>query len=236
MNKFYRLKIVLLVAVLLVFKQNVSIAQTEPTHWANDGYQYFVAQGGEIVELDTRDDSKKTIIVSNKMLTPEGKATIGVKRFAFSADNKKVLINTNTKRVWRYDTRGDYWVYDLSTKTLTQIGKDRPASSLMFAKLSPDGTKAAYVSEHNVYVETLGSSAVKQVTTDGTKKLINGTFDWVYEEEFDCRDGFRWSPDSKAIAYWQIDASKIKVGGAGGWPWVFAGDGRDYDEPGPAAV
>ncbi|RKR81626.1 dipeptidyl-peptidase-4 [Mucilaginibacter gracilis] len=209
-NKFYQLKITLLVAVLLLFKYNAILAQGNATHWAADGYQYFVARGGEIIELDTRDDAKKTVIVSAGMLKPAGKPAIGVKRFAFSTDGKEVLINTNTKRVWRYDTRGDYWVYNLETKTLTQLGKARPASSLMFAKLSPDGTRAAYVSEHNIYVETLSTGAVKQVTTDGTTKLINGTFDWVYEEEFDCRDGFRWSPDSKAIAYWQIDARKIK--------------------------
>ena len=98
----------------------------------------------------------------------------------------------------------------MAAKTLKQIGKERPASSLLFAKLSPDGTKAAYVSEHNIYVEDLSGGAVKQLTFDGTKKLINGTFDWAYEEEFDDRDGFRWSPDSRALAYWQIDASKIK--------------------------
>ena len=98
----------------------------------------------------------------------------------------------------------------MGTKTLSQLGTARSASSLMFAKLSPDGTKAAYVSEHNIYMEDLASGAEKQLTTDGTKRLINGTFDWVYEEEFDCRDGFRWSPDSHAIAYWQIDANKIK--------------------------
>jgi len=128
-----------------------------------------------------------------------------------SEDNKKVLINTNTKKVWRYDTRGDYWVYDSNTKKLWQLGKNLPASSLMFAKFSPDGSKAAYVSGHNIYMEDLADGSVKQLTTDGTQKLINGTFDWAYEEEFGCRDGFRWSPDSKSIAYWQLDASKIKT-------------------------
>jgi dipeptidyl-peptidase-4 len=211
MNKIYQVKLIVLLVGLLLFKQTAVHAQASNTQWAADGYQYYVAQSGEIVELDSRDDAKRTVILSKAMLTPAGaQGPIAIRRFSFSSDGKKILINNNTKRVWRYDTRGDYWVYDLEAKTLTQIGKARPASSLMFAKLSPDGTKAAYVSEHNVYVETLGTGAVKQVTADGTKRLINGTFDWVYEEEFDCRDGFRWSPDSKAIAYWQIDATKIK--------------------------
>lgn len=136
---------------------------------------------------------------------------MNIKNFAFSADGKKLLIFTNTKRVWRYNTRGDYWVLDLSSRQLKQLGKDRPASTLMFAKLSPDGTKAAYVSEHNIYLEDLvGGQSTCLTTTNGTRKLINGTFDWVYEEELDCRDGFRWSPDGQHIAYWQLDANQIR--------------------------
>lgn len=195
--------------LLLICLQQTN-AQRSKTHWAADGYQYYRAQGNEIVELDTRDASKKTVLVTKEMLTTAGQPALSVANFFLSDDGQKVLIFTNTKRVWRYNTRGDYWVYDLTAKTLKQIGKDKPASSLMFAKLSPDGSKAGYVSEHNIYAEDLATGNVKQLTFDGTKKLINGTFDWAYEEEFDCRDGFRWSPDSKAIAYWQIDATKIK--------------------------
>ena len=80
----------------------------------------------------------------------------------------------------------------------------------MFAKFSPDGKSVAYVSGNNIYKEDIATSDIKPLTTDGTITLINGTFDWVYEEEFACRDGFRWSPDSKKIAYWQIDAGNIK--------------------------
>ncbi len=116
---------------------------------------------------------------------------------------------TNSKRVWRYHTRGDYWLFNTADSSLQQLGKSLPSSSLMFAKFSPDGTKAAYVSKHNIYVEDLATGTVTQLTHDGTDRLINGTFDWVYEEELDCRDGFRWSPDSKSIAYWKIDATKI---------------------------
>ncbi|WP_258048984.1 S9 family peptidase [Hymenobacter sp. NBH84] len=197
-------------AVLFFTGATATLAQVGPgTQWTKDGYGYMRAQDGEIVQLDLRDPAKKVTLVSKQMLTPAGQqAPIGVRRFAFSDNGQKVLINTNTKKVWRYDTRGDYWVYDQASKTLKQVGKDKPASSLMFAKFSPDGSKVAYVSGHNVYVEDIASGTSKALTTDGTDKLINGTFDWVYEEELDCRDGFRWAPDGQHIAYWQLDARK----------------------------
>ncbi|MBW4888373.1 DPP IV N-terminal domain-containing protein [Mucilaginibacter sp. HMF5004] len=205
---FYRLKASLF-AIILLTATNTAIAQYgNETQWSKDGFHYYSADAGQIVETDARDGSSK-IIVSQQVLSPAGKPAIGVTRFAFADDGNSVLINTNTQKVWRYDTRGDYWVYNLATKSLKQVGKKRPASSLMFAKFSPDGKKVAYVSGHNIYVENLATGAAQQLTKDGSAKLINGTFDWVYEEEFDCRDGFRWSADGRSIAYWQIDARKI---------------------------
>ena len=79
----------------------------------------------------------------------------------------------------------------------------------MFAKFSPDGGRVAYVREHNLYVEDLADGAHHPAhAATARARIINGTFDWVYEEELDLRDGFRWSPDGRRIAYWQLDASR----------------------------
>ncbi len=174
--------------------------------WTKEGNAYFQNENGSIVKHSLPTD-ERTVIVDNQQLVPSGKsAPLSIRKFIFSPDEKKTLIYTNTKKVWRYDTRGDYWLYDITGGFLTQLGKGLAASSLMFAKFSPDGTKVAYVSDYNLYVEDIASGNITKLTQGGSRKLINGTFDWAYEEEFACRDGFRWSPDSKQIAYWQINA------------------------------
>lgn len=202
-------KILCLYATLVALGATAQPGQS--SKWTKDGNGYYSAEQQAIVKFDLI-TQQANIIVSKDLLTPKGSTTpLAVKGFSFTDDQKKLLIFTNTKRVWRYETRGDYWVLDLGTKALKKLGASLPESSLMFAKISPDGKKAAYVSKNNVYVEDLATGKPKVLTsTNGTKKLINGTFDWVYEEEFGCRDGFRWSPDSKTIAYWQIDANTIR--------------------------
>ena len=201
----------LLVVIICFITHSVVHSQSSAIIWTADGNGYYRNESGDIV-LYELPDNRKTVVVSKDKLIPTGETSpVAPRSFSFSDDGNKVLIYTNSKRVWRLQTRGDYWVLNRRSGTFRKLGKNRPASSLMFAKFSPDGSKVAYVSERNLYVEDLSTNIVKQLTsTNGTKKLINGTFDWVYEEEFYCRDGFRWSPDSKAIAYWQIDANRIR--------------------------
>lgn len=179
-------------------------------NWTNDGDSYYKLEKNQLLIYTLPNHDAKTVITIDQ-LTPAGTSEpLNVAHFSFSVDQQKVLLFTNTKKVWRLNTKGDYWVFNFKTNTLRQIGKSLPPSSLMFAKFSPDGNNIAYVSNNNIYVEEDTSGDIKPLTTNGTVSLINGTFDWAYEEEFACRDGFRWSPDSKSIAYWQIDASDIK--------------------------
>ncbi len=195
--------------ILLILLVQAS-AMAQNLRWGQDGNSYYKIEGNEINRY-TLPANTKTTFITKAMLTPVGYTTsLPVRSYSLSKDQTKILIFTNTKKVWRLDTRGDYWVLDLKTKSLKQIGENKPESSLMFAKLSPDGTMAAYVSEQNIYVEDLASGKSKPLTKDGNRKLINGTFDWAYEEELDCRDGFQWSPDGQHISYWQIDATQIR--------------------------
>lgn len=179
-------------------------------NWSKNGDSYYEIEDNQLVSYTLPNHDLKTIL-TREQLTPEAQSEpIKISHFNFSEDGRKVLLFTNTKKVWRLRTKGDYWIFDFTSNTLKKIGGDLPPSSLMFAKFSPDGEKIAYVSENNIYSQNLATGSVQRLTFDGTVSIINGTFDWAYEEEFACRDGFRWSPDSKSIAYWQIDASAIK--------------------------
>lgn len=185
-------------------------AQQQGIKWTADGLAYTKVKDGNIIKVDPKTETE-TILVKKEQLTPAGASkSLWPQSYAYSSDNSRVLIFTNTAKVWRYKTRGDYWVLNLANSELHQVGKTAPSQSLMFAKFSPDGKQVAYVSEHNLFAEDASSGISRRLTNDGSRKMINGTFDWVYEEEFGCRDGFRWSPDSKQIAFWQVDATKIR--------------------------
>jgi len=151
------------------------------------------------------------VLVPSTWLTPNGaSAPLDVEDYFWSPDHKRLLIFTASERVWRENTRGDYWVLDLASRQLRKLGGDAPKSTLMFAKFSPDGGRVAYVRQNDLYVEDAANGAITRLTRDGSRTIINGTFDWVYEEELNLRDGFRWSADGKSIAYWQLDASGVK--------------------------
>jgi Dipeptidyl aminopeptidases/acylaminoacyl-peptidases len=198
------------IVLALLFFQCLYVFSQGGVKWSANDDSYFRMENDEVVQYSLPENKSK-VIISKQQLTPkDSQQPLKISFYSFSPDKQKVLLFTNTTRVWRLRTKGDYWILDLKNNSLSQLGKSLPASSLMFAKFSPDGKSVAYVSNNNLYAEELASSQIKQLTSDGTVTLINGTFDWAYEEEFYCRDGFRWSPDSKSIAYWQLDASKTK--------------------------
>ena len=107
-------------------------------------------------------------------------------------------------------SRGDYVYVNRGAQQGVKLGGDAPPASLMHAKFSPDGSRVAYVRSNNIYVEYLREHRIKRLTGSTSADLINGTFDWVYEEEFSLRDGFRWSPDGNSIAYWQLDTTGVR--------------------------
>ncbi|MEM7575297.1 MAG: DPP IV N-terminal domain-containing protein [Bacteroidota bacterium] len=184
--------------------------------WVNDGEGFVTIERSESM-APARDlvyyrssDLGKSIFVSAEALSTEN-GPLSIESFSLSPDRSKVLIFTNSSRVWRSNTKGDFWIYDLSSQRLQQLGVDFPTSSLMFAKFSQDNRFVCYVHQFNIYQEDFRSGEIRQLTTDGDGGIINGTFDWVYEEEFGKRDGFSISPDDEHIAFWRLDATDTGV-------------------------
>lgn len=186
-----------------------------PTRWLNDSVYTAVESAGDsgtqIVRIDAT-SGRKAVLVSAALLTPPGQqAPLQVEDYFWSADHRRLLVFTNSARVWRENTRGDFWVLHLRDSTLRKLGgTDAEPSTLQFAKFSPDGRRVAYVRGNNIYVESVDNGTIVPLTRDGSRTTINGTFDWVYEEELGMRDGFRWSPDGRHIAYWQLDATGVR--------------------------
>ncbi|MEL6253961.1 MAG: DPP IV N-terminal domain-containing protein [Bacteroidota bacterium] len=161
----------------------------------------------DIIKYDTQSGDAETWVSAKDLIPAGSDRPLRIAAYKGLANESQVLIFTNTRRVWRTNTRGDYWVFNRESKELRKLGGDLPESSLMFSKFAPDGKSVAYVSGNNLYLESWENKEVNALTKDGSRNIINGTFDWVYEEEFFCQDGFRWSPDSRKIAYWQLDAA-----------------------------
>jgi dipeptidyl-peptidase 4 len=188
-----------------------------PARWLDGGEAYTTvepsaAQKGtlDIVRYDTATGTRG-ILVSASALIPAGEqAALRIENYEWSAGMKRLLVFTNTRQVWRDKTQGDYWVIDRETHALRKLGGHAAASSLLFAKFSPDGSKVAYVRANNIYLEDLQTGRITPLTADGSETTINGTADWVYEEELKVRDGFRWSPDGRKIAYWQFDTRGVE--------------------------
>jgi dipeptidyl-peptidase-4 len=190
-----------------------------PARWLADGTAYTTLEdadsdgGQNLVRYDSERGGRQVLIVARQFIPPGDSVPLRVEDYSWSPNNGTLLIFTNTKPVWRLNTRGDYWILERATGKLRKLGgPDAKPSTLMFAKFSPDGGRVAYVRENNLYVEDLASGSVTPLTTDGSRTLINGTFDWVYEEELMnyYADGWRWSPDGRSIAYWQLNADQVR--------------------------
>jgi dipeptidyl-peptidase-4 len=188
-----------------------------PARWIENGTAYTTVEKSaampdafDIVRYETATGTR-SVYISARQLVPSGASeALDFDDYAWSADGTLLLLFTNTQRVWRQNTRGDYWVLDRKAGALKKLGGPNAApSTLMYAKFSPAGDRVAYVRQGNVYVERLSDGAITALTSDADSLHVNGMTDWVYEEEFDLRDAFRWSPDGSKIAYWRFDMTGV---------------------------
>lgn len=184
--------------------------------WDDEQDKFWVWQtkdaGRCLYLVDPLSDDEELVISADDITPPGESSPLRVESYEWSPNRDKLLLFTNSERVWRYRTRGDYWVLDRSSRELRKLGgSDGAPSSLMFAKFSPDGNNVAYVRDQQVYEESLLDNSIRAVTQAHSEKIINGTFDWVYEEELSARDGFRYSKDGGSLAYWSLDTTGVRT-------------------------
>ncbi len=173
-------------------------------NWMNDGKFYSAQEGNDIVKYDVTTGQKVATIVSGADLSP----AIDFVAYEFSADEKQILFMTSFEPIYRRSFKANYFVYDLTTKQLKQLSKGGKQS---YATFSPDGSKVAFCRENNLFFVDLQNNKETQITTDGKWNfIINGSSDWVYEEEFGFAKAFFWSPDGQKIAFYTFDESKVK--------------------------
>src|SRR5690606_23630109 len=125
------------------------------------------------------------------------------------ADEKKLMIAYENEAIYRRSSKAYHYAFDLQTKKITPISKKE--GKQLYATFSPDGTKAAFVRDNNLFVTDLASGEETQITQDGKhNEIINGGADWVYEEEFSFAQAFFWSPDGNKIAFYRFDETEVR--------------------------
>ncbi len=165
--------------------------------------------GEELWRVEAETGTREKLISAAELIPAGSSEPLQIEGHTFSADGRRLLIFTESQQVWRARTQGRYYVFDFPTRRLIPVSDEDGWQ--MFAKLSPDARQVAFVRDHDLYVTDLSSGEERRLTFDGSDTIINGTTDWVYEEELNLRNAFRWSPDGSRIAYWQLDQSPVRM-------------------------
>lgn len=191
-----------------------------------DGEHYCTMSRTGIAKYNyaTGEKVEDVCLFNTPQMSKKAKPLPPMESYEFSQDEQKILLSAGFEPLYRHSGVSDYYIYDVKEKTFTKIsnnGKQR------LTTLSPDGTKVAFVRDNNLYWMDLATLEEHAITTDGkVNEIINGTTDWVYEEEFAITKGFQWSPDSKKIAYMRFDESKVKEYNMQMWGALYPEDYR----------
>lgn len=222
----HRLKLLLLLMTVHVFataqekitiedifqKGTFSQRSVYGIRWMNDGQFYTSRDGNDIVKNDVTTGEQVEVIVNGDDLHPK----ISWNDYSFSSDESKILFMTERESIYRRSYKAEFYIYDRASKELTKLSEGGKQS---YATFSPDGSKVGFTRDNNLFYTNLSDMKEVQITNDGKwNHIINGSTDWVYEEEFSITKAFFWSPDSKKIAFCTFDESHVKEYNMQLWP------------------
>lgn len=202
-------------------------------NWTNDGQSYTALKEGKIYKYSVVDPNKSEVLFDQSLFaTAEGKK-ITMQEFSLSKDEQKILIATEIEPIYRRSSKEINYIFDIKTKKLSLLSK---GGKQMHATLSPDGNFVAFSRDNNMFVVNVATGSEKAVTNSGKiNAIIHGVCDWVYEEEFSFSQAFQWSPDSKKIAYYTFDETKVPEYNMQMWGTLYPKDYRfKYPKAGEA--
>ena len=198
--------------------------QVRSINWMKDGSFYSALENGRIVKHQVTDGAAVETLFDEGVSVENLGQKITIADYTLSSNEQKILIETDPEQIYRRSSRAENFVYDIKTKKLTKLSAGGKQS---FATFSPDGTKIAFVRQNNLFMVDLNTMSERQITTDGKwNNIINGMCDWVYEEEFSFAKAFFWSPDSRKIAFYTFDESKVPEYNMQMWGKLYPTDYR----------
>lgn len=200
-----------------IFEKNIfNPDSVSNIQWLEDGSGFFFSMPNkeneniktlDIYKHDVQTGTETRVLSGNDFIL-NGEILV-IADYIFSSDLSRLLLTGKTKEIWRHSFYSSYYIYDSTSKKITALADG--ADNLINARLSPNGLYVAYTQNHNLFVTDLITMETKPLTQDGSDNILNGVFDWVYEEEIENRVGFKWSPDSTQIAFWRTDQTRVKT-------------------------
>mgnify|MGYP002639695728 CR=1 FL=1 len=173
-----------------------------------DGEHYCQMTRTGVEEYSYSTGEKTRMIIDKSKLYLADSVKLNYDSYEFSPNEELVLLSTEKEAIYRHSSKSNFYIYSLKDQSLTPLS---PNGKQRLASFSPTGKKVAFVRDNNLFIVDLSNMTEKQITNDGKfESIINGTTDWVYEEEFSFTRAFFWSPDGNYIAYYKFDESKVK--------------------------
>ncbi|HBX67349.1 MAG TPA: S9 family peptidase, partial [Balneolaceae bacterium] len=204
-----------------IFDGTFSPNGVQNVRWMNDGEFYTATQDNQIIRFNIVNGNERVLFNGNDFTDAEGNV-IEVQGYQFSSDESKLLIKTDVEQLWRRSTKENYYVYDIASKELTKLTQSEEKQQ--YAELSPEGERAAFVRNNNLFWVDLATGEETQITEDGEfNKIINGAADWVYEEEFGFAKAWFWSPEGNRIAFYRFDEELVKQFFMTDWGSLYPG-------------